>query len=441
MKRLLSIVLSLVMIFSIIPMNVFAAAKLSAPTVTLSNVASTGKIKVSWTKVSGAYVYEVYRATSKNGTYKNVITKSSTSYINTSTTVGKTYYYKVRAVSSSGAKGSFSAVKYRTCDLARPEVKATTNSNGYPKLTWGKISGAESYKVYRATSKTGTYKLMKTTTSTSYTNTSAESGKTYYYKVKAVCSKSAADSAYSTVVSVKAKNKGNYSRTFVMGIDPEYPPFTYYDEKGNPTGFDVEVCKAVCDYLGWNFKTFDLNWDNKFIQLDVRQCDCIWSAMTILDSMKEAGYVLSDPYFENEQVFVVKKSKGFNSSDDLKNRTVGVQLGTTAESCIYEGYTVKCKTVKTFDSNTASFNALKNNSVDAVFADKAVAEEYVSMNDGYKIIDEDIWLEQYGVAFRSGDADLCEQVEKAISVLVKNGTYAKIAGRYPELKNNLIYLY
>lgn len=89
----------------------------------------------------------------------------------------------------------------------------------------------------------------------------------------------------------------------------------------------------------------------------------------------------------------------------------------------------------------ASFNALKNNSVDAVFADKAVAEEYVSMNDGYKIIDEDIWLEQYGVAFRSGDADLCEQVEKAISVLVKNGTYAKIAGRYPELKNNLIYLY
>ena len=42
-------------------------------------------------------------------------------------------------------------------------------------------------------------------------------------------------------------------KTFVMGIDPEYPPFSYMGDDGEYTGFDVEVCKAVCDYLGWKF--------------------------------------------------------------------------------------------------------------------------------------------------------------------------------------------
>ena len=52
------------------------------------------------------------------------------------------------------------------------------------------------------------------------------------------------------------------SRTsFIMGIDPEYPPFSYMGDDGEYTGFDVEVCKAVCDYLGWDFEVFGVNWD------------------------------------------------------------------------------------------------------------------------------------------------------------------------------------
>ena len=84
-------------------------------------------------------------------------------------------------------------------------VKTGFNSAGKPKLTWEKISGAVKYQVYRSTEKDGTYKLMLTTTNTSYVNTSAEKGKTYYYKVKAVASKSAESSAYSLVKSVTSK--------------------------------------------------------------------------------------------------------------------------------------------------------------------------------------------------------------------------------------------
>ena len=117
-----------------------------------------------------------------------------------------------------------------------------------------------------------------------------------------------------SAVSASAEEK-----TFIMGIDPEYPPFSYLGDDGEYTGFDVEVCQAVCDSLGWDMEIFAVNWDEKLVQLDSMECDCVWSGMTILDTMKEAGYVISEPYYDNTQVLVVKADSGFESSADRKS--------------------------------------------------------------------------------------------------------------------------
>ena len=173
-----------------------------APTIKVSNIASSGKIKVTWDKVEGAAKYKVYRATSKTGTYKLMKTVTGTSFTNTSVDAGKTYYYYVLAVDADSNTSDKSNIVSRTCDLPRPEVTlSNVASSGKIKVSWKAIEGAVEYEVYRATSKDGTYKLMKTVTGTSFTNTSTEAGKTYYYKVKAIASKSAADSAYSEVKS------------------------------------------------------------------------------------------------------------------------------------------------------------------------------------------------------------------------------------------------
>ena len=78
--------------------------------------------------------------------------------------------------------------------------------------------------------------------------------------------------------------------------------------------------------------------------------------------------------------------------------------------------------------------------MDAVFVDMPVATSYCAEHDGLKIIDEQLGAEQYGIAFRSGDADLCAKVEGAIAALVKDGTYKKIADKYPDIVNNLLFL-
>ena len=176
-----------------------------APTVKAGNVSSSGKIKLTWSPANGAAKYKVYRATSKNGSYKLLGTTKGTVFTNTSATTGKTYYYYVKAVDSKGNNAKKSNTVSKTCDLARPNVTAKLNSKGKPSLTWKKVSGASKYEVYRATSEDGKYSLLKTVKGTLFINTGANKGAKYYYKVKAIHSKSSANSAYSTVVSIKSK--------------------------------------------------------------------------------------------------------------------------------------------------------------------------------------------------------------------------------------------
>lgn len=190
---------------SVLSSAVSGIYKCARPVITVTN-ASTGKITVKWSEIKGASKYYVYRATSKSGTYSKVATVTTTSYTDSGGTLGKTYYYKVKAISESGSdsNSSYSTVMSATKRLPKPTVKISLSSNK-PKLSWSAVDGATSYIIYRSTSKSGTYTKFGTTTKTSYVNSSASKGTTYYYKVVAVTSKSStANSAYSSVVSIKA---------------------------------------------------------------------------------------------------------------------------------------------------------------------------------------------------------------------------------------------
>ena len=242
------------------------------------------------------------------------------------------------------------------------------------------------------------------------------------------------------------KDDAAAAKTFIMGIDAEYPPFSYIDENGEYTGFDVEVCKAACDLLGWEYKAFPVNWEQKLVQLDQKECDCIWSGMTILDSMKTSGYTLSAPYYDNTQVIMVKEGSAVKSSKDLAGLTVAVQLGTSGESLLNKGGDLESlaatfKELVRCDSFLKCFTELGGNAVDAVIVDKPVAESYAAKNAGFTVLGEELGAEQYGIAFRSGDKELCEAIEGAVKTLVENGTYAKIAAKYPDIStNNLLFL-
>lgn len=229
------------------PSNIAArTCDCAAPSVTTGNNAETGKVTLKWKAVDGAAKYEVYRATTKNGTYSKYYTTSGTSYTNTSAYAGYTYYYKVKAISAVLPEGnsSFSSIVSRTCDCAMPTLKLLGydedgaelyeidyNDNGNIIFEWKKVSGATSYKVYRSGSANGEYKLLGETKSTTFTDKTATAGYYYYYKIVALSSRSsyATSAAFEGVAAPSfpmAKNLkqiGKYSIDFtwsaIKGVD------------------------------------------------------------------------------------------------------------------------------------------------------------------------------------------------------------------------------
>lgn len=186
---------------------VYRTCDCAAPVVKGGNNAATGKVTLTWDKVSGAKEYVVYRANYSNGTYTKMFTTKNTSYTNTTANAGYTYYYKVKAISykTAYADSAMSNMVTRTCDCAAPAVKIALNSDGHPKLTWDKVTGAEKYRVYRSTDGKN-FSYYYTATATYFNNNSATAGTTYYYKVMAVSARTSyADSAMSSVVSIRAK--------------------------------------------------------------------------------------------------------------------------------------------------------------------------------------------------------------------------------------------
>ena len=192
--------------FKVTGITVTSSAAPAAPVVRIGNSASSGKPMLTWNAVGGATSYRIYRSTSKGSGYSLLGTTTATSYTNTGAKAGTTYYYRVKACNDAGLSPYSNIVSGNvvvTPKPAAPVVKiGNSASSGKPMLTWNAVSGATSYKVYRATSQKGTYSLLGTVTATSYTNTGAKAGVTYWYKVKAV--NSAGESAYSNIVSGRA---------------------------------------------------------------------------------------------------------------------------------------------------------------------------------------------------------------------------------------------
>ena len=195
-----------------------AAYAPACATFTSVYASGTDRVRLIWNAVDGASGYQIWRADSEDGEYKIIKTITSgdtTAYTNTGLDADQTYYYKIRAYATaddgSRVYGAYSDVtSVTTVYVGSTTMTATSYSSGIAKLAWSAVDGAEGYQILRADSEDGTYSVVKTITSgttTSYNNSGLESGKTYYYKIRAysVVDGSKTYGDYSAVVSVTVK--------------------------------------------------------------------------------------------------------------------------------------------------------------------------------------------------------------------------------------------
>lgn len=145
-------------------------------------------IELQWYGDSSIEYYEVYRSTSKSGTYSKIKVTKDREYVNKSVTTGKYYYYKVRGyhkVNGIKVYSKFSPIEVKKAKLDQVSgMDVVDHENKQYTLKWDKVAGATGYQIYRATKSNGTYKKVATV-STNYKKFSYTTKFDYYYKVRA----------------------------------------------------------------------------------------------------------------------------------------------------------------------------------------------------------------------------------------------------------------
>lgn len=109
------------------------------------------------------------------------------------------------------------------------------------------------------------------------------------------------------------------------------------------------------------------------------------------------------------------------SKDDLKNATIGVQLGTTGDIEASE-YEADGATVKRYSKGSEAIQALMAGQIDCVIIDSQPAQKFVENADGLKILDEPFVEEEYAICLKKGNDELLDKINGALKELKEDGT-------------------
>lgn len=221
------------------------------------------------------------------------------------------------------------------------------------------------------------------------------------------------------------------SGKLVLGLDATFKPMGYTDENDQIVGFDIDLANEVCSRMGIKLETYGVNWDTKEVDLNAGTIDCIWNGLSVSDERKKV-MLMSDPYMENDMVFVVKDDSDIKSLNDLEGKTVAVQNGSTAQEILKASdVSKKIATTNELATNVEALNNLDLNMCDAVFLDSVVAKyEINTSKKALKILDEGLEPEQYAIGFRLGDQALCDKIESVLSEMKADGTVEKISTKW-----------
>ncbi|HJB86025.1 MAG TPA: amino acid ABC transporter substrate-binding protein [Candidatus Dorea faecigallinarum] len=236
------------------------------------------------------------------------------------------------------------------------------------------------------------------------------------------------DTSKEETASFEEKQEGD---TFTVGFDQNFPPMGFVGDDGEYTGFDLDLAKEVCERQGWEFVPQPIAWETKDATLNSGEIDCIWNGFTM--NGREDEYTWSDPYLDNQQVFVVRSDSGIESEEDLAGKIVDVQTESSAQAALDDNPELADTfgTLQVIPDYDTGFMELESGAVDAVAMDIVVASYQIeSRGADFTILDESIATEEYGIGFAKGNEALRDTVQATLEEMAADGTMAKISEKW-----------
>jgi polar amino acid transport system substrate-binding protein len=262
--------------------------------------------------------------------------------------------------------------------------------------------------------------------------TASASSSTAQSSAAAAGTSEAGTAAEATPASDSSWDKVREKGEFVLGLDESFPPMGYRDEKNNIVGYDVDLAQEVANRLGVKLKLQPINWDTKEQELNTGNIDCIWNGFTITKE-REGNVLFSEPYMNNQQILVVLEDSKYKTLADLKDKSVALQAASSAADALNGKADFKStlREVVELKDNNLCLMDLKTGNVDAVAMDEVVARYYIKMkSEKYRVLDEGLSYEQYGIGFRKTDVQLMTKVNDTLKEIARDGKMAEISNKW-----------
>ena len=230
-----------------------------------------------------------------------------------------------------------------------------------------------------------------------------------------------------------APTEAGAEKTVVVGYTI-YEPMNYFDDNGKLIGYDTELAEAVFGNLGYTVIFQEIDWSQKYTDLNSGTVDCVWNGFTC-NTADDDGILRSEKvdfsynYMENRQVVVAKADAGITSAADLNGKIAAVESGSAGESyaASFDGIITKG-----FLKQTDCLFEVLSGTADVAILDAQLAKSYAGKGDyaSIAIIDDlSSDVEYYAIGFKKG-SELTANVNAQLDALGADGTIAKLAEKY-----------
>ena len=237
----------------------------------------------------------------------------------------------------------------------------------------------------------------------------------------------------------KQDNWSKYQKqgSITIGFDNTFVPMGFEEKNGQYAGFDIDLAQAVSEKLGIQVNFQPIDWDMKETELQNGTIDAIWNGYTATDERKEK-VAFTIPYMENQQVLVSKKSQNIHSIQDMTDKILGAQAGSSGY-LNFEGQPellknrVKDQKANQYQSFNEALIDLKNDRIDALLIDRVYANYYLQSEgilSDYNVFSAGFESEAFAVGVRPADKTLLATLNQAFISLYQEGKFQEISQKW-----------
>lgn len=213
-----------------------------------------------------------------------------------------------------------------------------------------------------------------------------------------------------------------------IGTEGAFPPFNYFDEKGNLTGFEIDLGNALAQQLKLKPRWIPQAFDTLLIQLNQGRFDFVIASHGITEERAKA-VDFTNPHYCTGGLIVSRKG-GPLKVKDLEGKVVGVQVGTTYMEAAQKIPGIK--EVRTYQKDPDALQDLLAGRLDAWITDRFVAKQAIKERklEGTLQVGDLVFQERIAMAVAKGNTSLRNALNQALAALMQNGTYARISQKW-----------